>query len=875
MAMLPRYERLGVKAAQPAQLDFANFREQSQAAQTLSQSLGRMSDFAFGVAEKKFEQVAKQTVSNLGATETLARIQKAGGPTSSFDMVAFQTANRIASAEIQMQSDKDINGLLETAQKTGMSIADVSTHLADITDGYAATLSTLDPEAAGLLRVRIGEASGQAIQRYGSYVESQAKAARSARIEAAGDLYAANMMQTALIPGITPETLYTMAQNRKNLLIDAGVKPERAEAWAATALKSAVKENISFSAMTMNLTDLGTMVNTVPTEALPGMEYTETVSLWNTAKTAYNVRTESVRIEAQQLNKDIQTENQLIGSGGMTSPKRLADLKDRATISGDPELIRQVTDLEGSMTYVSGLNGKNIAELDLEIASIQGGVPGIGEIGLDTPKELEMLAFARKARDAAQSALSITQAEDKAAAAPMIAELGAAVEVMSQQLDLSNPDPAAIDYAFQKMLAIKAKFPEGQLTDELKSKIAEITLIAGDFKTFREALPSETQAKITRLTTETPKGSPLGMDPIFTIAMNGRRAKLLTTLQAAQSDALAKGDALSYAKAKGMQLTDNQGNVHLAGEPLNFTNVETVSESLNRRINDVIRLENRFGAPGSSQNIFLPEEKAQLVNILKSGDLGLAAMTLDAIASMGGAVTEKALAEIGAEDPVFAHVGGIFADGRSTNNAALIETGQSILRGLRLEKPIALSGNDPKDAATDYFGGALYFLPTFAKGATQAADAMYADFAAQNPEAAKSFDAEIYNTFLDKALGTMEISTEFDKAALVPRGLTSSWIENLQMYGSPPSRTKTSFTKANPNYAEEFFTKFVANQDELVDFPTSALPDLEWYPFLAGQKDGKSVWTLRHTAGGISQDWADKNGTRIYLDLNAMAGVSQ
>jgi hypothetical protein len=300
-----------------------------------------------------------------------------------------------------------------------------------------------------------------------------------------------------------------------------------------------------------------------------------------------------------------------------------------------------------------------------------------------------------------------------------------------------------------------------------------------------------------------------------------------------------------------------------------------VAESLDRRINDVIRLENRFGAPGASQNIFLPEEKAQLVDILKNGDLGLAAMTLDAIASIGGAATEKALAEIGAEDPVFAHVGGIFADGRSTNNAAIIETGQSILRGLRLEKPIALSGNDPKNAATDYFGGALYFLPTFAKGATQAADAMYADFAAQNPEAAKSFDAEIYNTFLDKALGTMEISTNFVNPALVPRGLTSSWIENLQMYGSAPSRTKTSFTKANPNYAEEFFTKFVANQDELVDLPTSALPDLEWYPFLAGQKDGKSVWTLRHTAGGISQDWADKNGTRIYLDLNAMAGVSQ
>jgi hypothetical protein len=895
--MLPRYERLGVKAAQPAQLDFANFREQSQASQTLSQSLGRMSDFAFGVAEQKFEQVAKQTVSKLGATETLARIQKSGGPTSGFDMVAFQTANRIASAEIQMQSDKDISSLLDTAQKTGMSIANVSSHLADITDGYAATLSTLDPDAAGMLRIRIAEASDQAIQRYGSYVESQAKAAQSARIEAAGDLYAANMMQTALIPGITPETLYTMSQNRMNLLIDAGVKPDKAATWAASALKNAVTEHAAFSAMTMPLADLKARAMTPPDKPLPGLDYTDTLALWSKSSTIYNTRTESLRVDASTLSDQLQAEAKVLGSGGTPDPIRIAALQEKAQALAefDPSLAGKVANLQADITFVSGVRGMNVDELNSEVTRLSAGVPGVGGPGLDTTDETTMLSFATQTRDAAQRVLDLAAADalrsseraanviggardainraEKETADLIVNDISTAIDVLSQQLDQTNPNPAVVQLAITEITAQIAKVPESQMTPELLGKVTEIKQISKDFADWREMTSPQQNAFIQKLAKEIPAQTPPGMTAMEALAMNGRRAKLLMGLQASQSDAIAKGDALSFAQAQRIQLVDARGIVHFAGQPLDFTSPETVVQSFERRLDDVAKLETRFGASG--QNIFLPQEKAQLVDILKSGDLGLAAMTLDAIASMGGAVTEKALAEIGAEDPVFAHVGGIFADGRSTNNAALIETGQSILRGLRLEKPKALSGNDPKDAATDYFGGALYFLPTFAKGATQAADAMYADFAAQNPEAAKSFDAEIYNTFLDKALGTMEISTNFVNPALVPRGLTSSWIENLQMYGSPPSRTKTSFTKANPNYAEEFFTKFVANQDDLVDFPTSALPDLEWYPFLAGQKDGKSVWTLRHTAGGISQDWADKNGTRIYLDLNAMAGVSQ
>jgi len=860
MAMLPRYERLGVRAAQPAQLDFANIREQANAAQSIGQSLGRMADFAFGFAEKKAEQRAKQTVADLGAVETLSRIQKAGGPTTTFDTVAFQSANRIASAEIQMQSDKDINSLLQDAQKTGMSIADVSSHLADITDGYAATLSTLDPDAAGMLRIRIAEASDQAIQRYGSYVESQAKAAQSSRIEDAGKLYAANMMQTALIPGITPETLYTMSQNRMNLLIDAGVKPDKAAAWAASALKDAVTEHAAFSAMTMPLADLKARAMTPPDKPLPGLDYTDTLSLWSKSSTIYNTRTESLRVDASTLSDQLQSEAKVLGSGGTPDPTRIAALQEKAQALAefDPTLAGKVANLQADITFVSGVRGMNVDELNSEVTRLTSGVPGVGGPGLDTTDETSMLNFATQARDAAQKALDLAAADalkaDKETAGPVIAQIGTAIDVLGQQLDQTNPNPAVVQLAITEITAQIAKVPESQMTAELLTKVTEIKQISKDFADWREMTSPQQNAFIQKLAQDIPAQTPTGMTTMEALAMNGRRAKLLMGLQASQSDAIAKGDALSFARAQRIQLVDAQGNAHVVGQPLDFKSPETVVQSFERRLDDVTKLEARFGTSG--QNIFLPQEKAQFTATLEAGSVGQQLVMLDGIVRGGGPTAERILAEIGADKSIYAHVGGLVADGN-------LDVAQAVLRGLKVEKPSSLGGNDPKNTADERLGGALYSLPKYRESVIVAADAMYSDYAAQNPSAATGFDAEKYNEFIDAAMGNMTVSNEFSSPALVPRGLTPTFIDLL------------SDPVGYPDYGKNFLAAFVSNKSDLVDFPVEALPGSDWYPFNLGQENGKTVWTLRSSFNGMSVDWADKNGTRILLDLNKMGGGSQ
>ena len=58
MALLPKYQRLGIQARQPRSIDFADARESARLGSTISESVGRMSNFLF----KKTIEKEKSTV---------------------------------------------------------------------------------------------------------------------------------------------------------------------------------------------------------------------------------------------------------------------------------------------------------------------------------------------------------------------------------------------------------------------------------------------------------------------------------------------------------------------------------------------------------------------------------------------------------------------------------------------------------------------------------------------------------------------------------------------------------------------------------------------------------------------------------------------
>jgi hypothetical protein len=117
MAMLPRYQRLGVNAAQPRELDFANLREGVKQSQTISDVVGQMSDFVYKKAAASAERQGQEAVRDQGAQTVLGRIAKGGGPKNIAERAAYDLGSRIASAEIQNDAEVEISRILSEGRK--------------------------------------------------------------------------------------------------------------------------------------------------------------------------------------------------------------------------------------------------------------------------------------------------------------------------------------------------------------------------------------------------------------------------------------------------------------------------------------------------------------------------------------------------------------------------------------------------------------------------------------------------------------------------------------------------------------------------------------------------------------------------------------
>ena len=184
MARRPRYQRVGVTLDAPARTDFAGLRETARTAQNISQQINRMSEFVYKEQERAAEQRGRQMVEDIGAQPTLQRISRAGGPSNIEQRAAYATANRVAAAEIETQAQLDIDKIIADAEVNELPLSQVQAQLTDITDGYPAALSDLDPQTAGLLRQQLQRATQKAETTYSVfYNKLQIKAAQGRALQ--------------------------------------------------------------------------------------------------------------------------------------------------------------------------------------------------------------------------------------------------------------------------------------------------------------------------------------------------------------------------------------------------------------------------------------------------------------------------------------------------------------------------------------------------------------------------------------------------------------------------------------------------------------------------------------------------------------------
>ena len=181
MATLPRYEPMGVQYADLPRVSTAAQQVAAEGFSRMAQNLDRMVGFMQSELETKAQREAKKyAIENPLTKEQIDKAIESGqglqveGAGRIFQQTYESMQAGMLSSQLQAEGQRKIGQVLE-AVKAGGAIdpAKLQTDLKDMIDGYATSVSALDPEESIRLRARLTlagnavfeQASAQAIKR--------------------------------------------------------------------------------------------------------------------------------------------------------------------------------------------------------------------------------------------------------------------------------------------------------------------------------------------------------------------------------------------------------------------------------------------------------------------------------------------------------------------------------------------------------------------------------------------------------------------------------------------------------------------------------------------------------------------------------------
>lgn len=851
MAILPRYRRLGVQAEAPTRIDYSPMREVAGLGQAISQNVDRMSDFIYREQTRRAELAGQEAVREQGALPILQRLQEQGGPGVSIaEQAAYETANRVAVSEIQFEAENQISVLLQSASDNNTPFSAVNAQLEDIVDGFSASLGYLNPEAAGLLQSRLRNSTADASRRYASVYQTRARAAAAERRSEVATGFATSALELARVEGSTPEVLYSTLQENRQALIDSGMPEGTAETWFNNAYGAAVRDNALFRAMTAPLDQVRAEIDTIPTEPLPGMTYAETLVERGRVETIYNSRIAGYEADARALGSQIDTARNVLGSGGVVGPEALANMEAEADRLGfmTPELRSAVADLRADSNFISNIRGMNRVELEVALEQYTGGMPGVGEPGIDTPEEVYRRDVVARALDATVRAEAAATAEAREAAAPALRLIETSAEVLNGVMTSATPNPLIAEEAMAQLLESYRDLPAEIITEDMRESMAEVQQTMAALESWRESQPAENMAELERLRSAIPSAEdlPEGVDLIDQIAANQRQANLLAGFMATQQSAFAGGQGLAYAQSQGVLIEDPASGVpRVVGQPINLTgDPASVRASLDQRFREIDYVETRFGTAG--QNVLLPQEVALIESILSEGQPGQRAVILGMIADQGADRAERMFRSLDLNNPemrLYSHIGSLMTSGNE--RAATLA-----LRGMEVGQPPALTDMEVSRAFRAQTGAAFAYLPNTAEAMRETARFIYAEAASRDPNLAEMIRGNAWETSMSLAMGDLKIETINGNPVLmetiVSPDLVSDWLSELTDL---------------PN--------IVVNDQELGEYSFRALRGSEWYPVAVGQDQ----YQLRTGEGVDSAPWTDDNGRPVLVSLYRLSTI--
>lgn len=395
MARRPRYQQLGVSLDRPAQIDFAGLRETARTAQNISQQVERMSEFVYKEQARAAEQRGRRMVADMGAQPALRTLAQQGGPSNIEQRAAFETANRIAAAELETEAQLAIDQVLTEAEINKTPYLDVQQQLQDITDGFPAALSDLDAGTAGLLRQRISLQSEKAANKYSIfYNDLQVKAAQGRALKGI-DVRTKNIMRAAQSADEERDRIIQLElANLESFMRDLQFDEDDIQRVILNAKDQTVMESTLFDFRQLGSVEEQQAFIASKRESLPGLIGEEKArSTMNSLQTEMNKTVTGLSGQATQAEKAIEEQRKILTAGGVISEEKFLALEAQVGSLGDygADAQQELNKLRRLSIAMEGFRQMNPTELQDTISQLQTqGVAGMGQAGLDTTEEVEL-----------------------------------------------------------------------------------------------------------------------------------------------------------------------------------------------------------------------------------------------------------------------------------------------------------------------------------------------------------------------------------------------------------------------------------------------------------------------------------------------------
>ena len=801
MAILPRYQRIGLQTRQPQQLDFAATREQARLGQTISQQVDRMADFAFREASAAAAVRGQERVREEGARPTLAAIEEAGGPSTIAERAAYALGSRVAVAEIQNEAEIEIMRVLAEGERNETPFTAIQTQLADIKDGYSASLDTIDPEAALMLQTRLSSASVKAEERYSNYyVKLQASKAK-AKVNNAADVQLEMVVGNAILPGHNAEKIRIDIDVSLDLLAGLGADDATLIAFKEQAFNAAIKENTIYRFNTADLDTQAEMLTGMETKPVAGMSLAQTQTLRKQLRADYNSKLRVTQGEAAAVVADVNEQSRILALGGMPSQKEVLTLRERADAAGDYGAGARdaVGRLQFNMEKAAAFRKMTPEDLAAEVQALSQGLEGMGEAGIDTLIEAETLKVAQAYLTAAEAGVEKAQTARKAEFKPIVDNLANEIADFQKIVDSGR---AVESGDIAKLIKAVSNVPE-DLRQDLTEDVMALNITSATAEAVGNMTPAEAAGYIRSLGAGIEGIGDAGLDTPVEIETYDLAKKMFSGMEAEL-----KKDPLSYAMRVG--LNDANGNA-IEITPIDFTNPDATIETMKKRINDATIVSSKYSTPVT---YFTPQERSMLAEVMDGADRSQRMFILGGIVDGGGQAAPDMMAEISKTAPEFAGIGALVVNERmDAANFAL--RGMDKLKGGYKPPEFTASNTDVLfNAKTTE---ALRYLPNTIGITREVATAIYADMA--NTNNLQDFNEDLWEHAIDLALGADGagnggIQEVRGANTLVPPNLSSDDIEAALKAMTPDSIAAASGGQVlSAEYAEEISGRGMFNYD--------------------------------------------------------------